>query len=288
MPAYNASDTVARAVTCALSQTVADLEVLVVDDGSTDPVADALTELRSDQRLRVIRRAKNGGVSAARNTALVAASAPLVAQLDTDDFWQSDHLEHLLPKFSDPQIGLVYANAAIDGYAAAERWIAPRTPADGLPDWISDRALQPVNDLRTLYRANPIPAPAVVMRTTAVRAVGGYPEWLSVGEEYLVYIRLARAGWRFAYVDRPSATYRWPEPGRGATFNERRNSREEAKLFAVLALTSRPNAAIWRRLGEEVLGLAETHLPRLAGVGRAARDLMRPRGPGSPPTRRLR
>ena len=60
---------------------------------------------------------------------------------------------------------------------------------------------QPVNDLARLYAGNPAPSPTVVMRTDAVRGVGGYPTWLSVGEDYLLYIRLRRAGWRLAYVD---------------------------------------------------------------------------------------
>jgi hypothetical protein len=113
------------------------------------------------------------------------------------------------------------------------------------------------------------------MRTEAVRAVGGYPEWLSVGEEYLLYIRLRRAGWRFAYVDRPSAIYRWPEAGRGATFDARRNARQEAKLFAALALSSSPDSAIFARLGRELVDVVKTHVPVTVAVGRRARALAR-------------
>jgi glycosyltransferase involved in cell wall biosynthesis len=274
IPAYNAAATIAEAVMSALAQTVTELEVIVADDGSTDPVAAALDDI-SDERLRIVRRSHNGGVSAARNSALALARAPFIAQLDADDYWQTDHLEHLLPAFDDPAIGLAYANTEIVGFPASDRWIAPRTPDDGLPEWISDRANHPVNDLRLLYHANPIPAPAVVMRTDAVRAVGRYPEWLSVGEEYLVYIRLRRAGWRFAYVDRRSTTYRWPEPGRGATFNARHNSRQQMKLFAVLALSSPPDAAILARLGGELINLAKVHVPATVVLWRRVRIVVR-------------
>jgi glycosyltransferase involved in cell wall biosynthesis len=277
MPAYKASATIAQAVSSALAQSVREIEVIVADDGSPEPIAAALAGI-ADERLRIVRRPQNGGVSAARNSALELARAPLVAQLDADDHWRADHLEHLLPAFDDPAVGLAYANVEIVGFPASDRWIAERTPDDGLPAWISDRSIHPVNDLGVLYRANPIPAPAVVMRTDAVRAVGGYPEWLRVGEEYLLYLRLRQAGWRFAYVDRRSAVYRWPEPGRGATFNARRNSREETKLFVALALSSPPNAAIFKRLGMELVDLLETHVPasvplarRLRGAGRALR-----------------
>lgn len=270
MPAYNASATIAQAVSSALAQSVEEIEVIVADDGSPVPAADALSEI-ADTRLRVVRRQQNGGVSAARNSALQVARAPLVAQLDADDYWHPDHLEHLLPAFADRAVGLAYANVEIVGFPQSDRWIAVRTPGDGRPAWISDRAIHPVNDLRVLYRANPIPAPAVVMRSDAVRAVGGYPEWLRVGEEYLLYIRLKQSGWRFEYVDRRSASYRWPEPGRGATFNARRNSREETKLFLALALSSRPNAAIFTRLGRELVDLVETHVPASVALGRGLR-----------------
>lgn len=272
MPAYNADATIGAAVRSALAQTIGDIEVIVSDDGSTSPVADALRDVSGDERLRIVRRPRNGGVSAARNSALAVARAPLVAQLDADDLWHPDHLEHLVPCFADAAVGLAYANVDIVGFDRADRWIAERVPGDGLPSWISDRSTHPVNDLSRLYRGNPIPAPAVVMRTSALRAVGGYPEWLGVGEEYYVYIRLRRANWRFAYVDRRSATYNWPEPGRGATFNARRNAREEAKLFAVLAVSSRPNRAIYSRLAWELTDVVKTHVPATVAIGRRAKS----------------
>jgi glycosyltransferase involved in cell wall biosynthesis len=261
MPAYNAEATIAQAVASVLCQTVTEIELIVADDGSAQPAQELLRDV-DDGRLRVHRRSANGGVSAARNSALQLARAPLVAQLDADDYWHPDHLEHLLPAFEDRSVGLAYANAELVGCPDADRRIAPRAQGDGLPDWVGDSAQQPVNDLRLLYRANPMVASAVAMRTDAVRSVNGYPEWLSVGEEYLVYIRLRRARWRFAYVDRCSVSFRWPEPGRGVTFDRRRNAREVSKLFGMLALTSSPSLAIYSRLARELAGVAKAYAPR--------------------------
>lgn len=279
MPAYNAAATVAEAVASALAQSVAELEVIVADDGSAEPIAPALAAI-DDERLRIVRRPRNGGVSAARNTALALARAPLVAQLDADDLWREDHLEHLLPSFEDPLVGLAYANVEIVGYAGSDRWIAARAPDDGLARWIGNSAEHPVNDLRRLYRTNPIPAPGVVMRTEAVRAVGGYPEWLRVGEEYTLYIRLRRAGWRFAYVDRRTAIYRWPEPGRGATFNVRRSSRQEVKQFVVLALSSPPDLALYNGLWLRLVHLLTTHVPATVSIAHRLRAIVRAIRPG--------
>jgi glycosyltransferase involved in cell wall biosynthesis len=259
MPAYNAQETIVEAVSSALAQTVAEIELIVVDDGSRLPVADVLSGI-ADERLRIFSRSRNGGVSAARNSGLALARAPLVAQLDADDRWYPDHLERLLPAFEDPAVGLAYANAELveAGVVVAHR-VAQRKPHDELPAWVADRALQPVNDLALLYRGNPVVASAAAMRTDPVRAVGGYPEWLKVGEEYYIYIHLLHAGWRFAYIDRCTVTFRMPEPGRGVTFDTRRNAREVTKLFAVLAFTSAPNAALYSRLGRELIGLAKVY-----------------------------
>ena len=262
IPAYNSPPEIVQAVTSALAQTIGDVEVIVSDDGSALPVAERLASVR-DKRLRIIRSARNGGIAAARNAALAAAAAPIVAQLDHDDFWRDDHLEWLLPALSEPSIGLAYANAEIIGHPdGLDRWIAVRTPGDGLPGWLSDPSIHPVNDLTTLYRGNPIPALSVVMRTDAVRAVGGYPLGLDIATDYALYIRIRRAGWRFAYVDRPSAVYRWPEPQRGASFNRRRGHRHELRLFAGLALREPRNTAIRARLVKEIKNVVAAHVPR--------------------------
>jgi glycosyltransferase involved in cell wall biosynthesis len=262
IPAYNSPPVIVQAVTSALAQTIANIEVIVSDDGSTEPIADRLATVR-DKRLRIIRSSRNGGIAAARNAALAAASAPVVAQLDHDDFWREDHLEWLLPALSETTIGLAYANAEIIGHPdGLNRWITIRRPGDGLPGWLSDRSIHPVNDLSTLYRGNPIPALSVVMRTEAVRAVGGYPRGLDIATDYALYIRLRRAGWRFAYVDRASAVYRWPDRERGASFNRRRGHRQELRLFAGLALREPHNAAIRARLFVELKDVIATHIPR--------------------------
>ena len=96
MPCYEAETMLRGAVDSVLSQTVGDLELVVVDDGSTVPVAEVLEDIR-DPRLRIIRHAGNRGLSAARNTALAAARAPLVSQLDADDLWEPEYLESVLP-----------------------------------------------------------------------------------------------------------------------------------------------------------------------------------------------
>src|SRR5919198_1899052 len=140
IPAYNSPPLIVEAVGSALGQTIGEVEVIVSDDGSTEPVAERLGSVQ-DKRLRVIRSERNRGIAAARNVALAAAAAPFVAQLDHDDFWREDHLEGLLPALSETGIGLAYANAEIIGHPhGLDRWIAEPRPGYGLVRGLNNRS----------------------------------------------------------------------------------------------------------------------------------------------------
>ena len=97
IPAYNAEAFIARAVDSALAQTETSLEILVVDDASTDGTA-ALVEAiaASDPRVRLIRSAVNGGPGVARNLGLEAAQGRWIALLDADDSYLPQRLETLI------------------------------------------------------------------------------------------------------------------------------------------------------------------------------------------------
>ena len=91
MPAYNPrAEELVEAVDSVLGQTVADLELIVVDDGSDPPIA-ALLNNRQDRRLRIVRHTRNRGLSAARNTGWQAATGEIPADIKTmprNDAWQ--------------------------------------------------------------------------------------------------------------------------------------------------------------------------------------------------------
>ena len=127
IPAYRAEDTVRAAVESALAQTLAQLEVIVVDDCSPEPVAGALEGV-DDPRLRVIRLPRNRGTGTARNAALRAARSELVSQLDADDLWDPRYLERVRPRFEDPGVGVVYTNARLIGHLLRYHQIGAHKP----------------------------------------------------------------------------------------------------------------------------------------------------------------
>ncbi len=219
MPAFDAEASLSRAVVSVLGQTRGDLELIVVDDGAEPSAAELLAEF-DDPRLRILRHERKRGLSAARNTALAAARAPLVSQLDADDEWELDYLAELLPCFDDPDIGLAYTNCTIVGHPV------------GRETYVDDPSDHPLDHFPKLAERNPIPSPTVTMRAHAVRTAGGYARWLRRAQDHHLYMKLAHAGWRFAYLDRRLARGRWPEPRGGPSHDGRRHELWEHAMYA--------------------------------------------------------
>lgn len=104
IPVYNKADTVCSAVKSVYAQTFSDYEIVMVDDGSSDNLTEALSAVESPV-LHLIRQ-KNGGVSVARNTGISNAKGDYVCFLDADDMWKPDHLEtldHLIDKYPESE-----------------------------------------------------------------------------------------------------------------------------------------------------------------------------------------
>jgi len=109
IPTYNYGRFIEEAIESVLSQTVTDLQILVVDDGSTDDTPDVLARIR-DPRLEIV-RTSNQGVSAARNQGLSRAKGDFIAFLDADDRWTPRKLERQLQVMgAEPDMAAVFTN----------------------------------------------------------------------------------------------------------------------------------------------------------------------------------
>lgn len=133
VPVYNGAPFLAEAINSALAQSFRDFEIIIVDDGSTDDSAAIADEFarRHPECIRVIRQA-NGGICPARNAALNAARAELIALLDCDDAWLPHHLSDSVRELDrHPDVGLVHANYSLmDGSSndlgvVQGRWLKP-------------------------------------------------------------------------------------------------------------------------------------------------------------------
>ena len=136
IPLYNKEAEVAATLRSALEQSLRPLEVIVVDDGSTDRSAEVVVSFRSPL-IRLIRQ-PNAGVSAARNRAIAEARGEYVALLDADDRWRPGFLAEIAAMIERwPDCGL-YATAF--DIVSDEGLVPGRTPASGGPSTTSSPA----------------------------------------------------------------------------------------------------------------------------------------------------
>jgi hypothetical protein len=183
MPAHDAAATIHDSVESLRHQTLRDIRILVVDDGSTDATPAILAALAAvDQRIEVLRQ-QQGGIVAALNAGLARCTAPLVARLDADDIAAPQRLA-LQRDFLD-------ANPDVVAVSGAVRHV----DAQGRPSGTVSRLPDP-------SRADPLWAPAIepylihpflMARRDALAAVGGYRE-LRHAEDSDLYWRLVEIG----------------------------------------------------------------------------------------------
>ena len=123
LPTYGRQAFLNEAVASVLSQTVRDLELIVVDDASPTPAT-----VPPDPRVRLIRREDNGGVAAARNTALDAAKGRYICFIDDDDLFRPNRLELALEGHRRAPIALCRAPFQGSGGASGDSWMGGCSP----------------------------------------------------------------------------------------------------------------------------------------------------------------
>jgi glycosyltransferase involved in cell wall biosynthesis/CheY-like chemotaxis protein len=200
IPCFNARRFVAEAVHSALGQTYPRLEIVVVDDGSTDGLADALRPFRDRIKLVV---QPHRGLAAARNRGIMETEAELIALLDADDQWHQDKIRRQVAVLgSRPECCLVYtARQLIDKVGEPVRegttWYA-LTPEPVQGDCLVE-----------LVRANRLMSSSVLFRRAALGATW-FDERLAACEDWDLWLRLAEQ-YQFAYTDEPLTEIRLHE-----------------------------------------------------------------------------
>ncbi len=172
---------------------IGDVEVIVVDDCSADSAAVAAAAVAAGARY--VRRSRNGGPAAARNTGLAEVRTPFVAFLDSDCVPEPGWLAPLLRHFCDPAVAAVAPRIVPHGQAL--RWIARY---EGISSTLD---MGPADSIvRPGARVPYVPGAAIVVRKAAI--VDGFAEDMPVGEDVDFVWRLAAAGWHVRYE--PNAT----------------------------------------------------------------------------------
>ncbi|MET9758657.1 bifunctional polysaccharide deacetylase/glycosyltransferase family 2 protein [Streptomyces sp. NPDC006372] len=199
VPAYNEKECIANTLD-SLARSTHPIEIIVVDDGSTDGTAD-IAESLGMPNVRVIRQA-NAGKPAALNNGVRHAAHDIVVMMDGDTVFEPDTVRQLVQPFSDPRVGAVAGNAKVGN----------RTTVIGA--WQHIEYVMGFNLDRRMYdllRCMPtIPGAIGAFRREAVLQVGGMSED-TLAEDTDITIAMHRAGWRVVYQEHARA---WTEaPG---------------------------------------------------------------------------
>jgi glycosyltransferase involved in cell wall biosynthesis len=195
MPVRNASRWLGEAIDSVVRQTLSDLELLVIDDGSTDETPQILSDwLCRDGRIRLLRQ-QDLGLVAALNYGLAEARGPFLARLDADDCAAPERLERQIRVLdNDPSIGLLGSWAQrIDEHGRPRGNLKPKTDPEQLVD--------------ILAYANPFIHSTIMLRTEIARGLGGYRTAFEAAEDYDLWLRMSEVT-RLANVAEPLVQYR--------------------------------------------------------------------------------
>lgn len=205
VPAYNAASYLRETLESAIAQSYDNLEILVIDDGSTDETAQIASTFGDP--VRVI-STRNQGVAKARNTGIDASSGEFIALLDSDDLWKPDKIAIQLDAV-DASHRLIYTDAITFGTA-------------NLPEMLmSANEELPSGDIRArLIERNFIPTSSVLLDRKVAVQVGGFNADIPVCDDWDFWLRaLSFTGAKF--INRPLVRYRVHENSLGSNTEKR-------------------------------------------------------------------
>jgi teichuronic acid biosynthesis glycosyltransferase TuaG len=195
IPAYNCGRRIGETLRSVAGQGGAEMEILVIDDGSTDATAAAVEAYaggRGDARVRCIRNEVNQGVAAARNRGVAEARGEWIAFLDSDDIWMPGKLDAQLRLCLERNPPLCYTGAAFIDHGGR-----PTGKTAGVPESVG---------YAQLLRGNVIIASTVVVRRDCLLR---FPfERSDLHEDYIAWLRILRAYGDGIGIGRPLVQYR--------------------------------------------------------------------------------
>lgn len=202
IPLYNKASEIERTLRSVARQSVQPLEIIVVDDGSTDGSAEVV-EAMALPLVRLVRQ-QNMGVSAARNRAMQMAQGEWVALLDGDDSWQVEYLENVERMIECyPAVGAIGTAFWVDD---GKKMVEGDTPKkEGVVDFFAE----------SMSRYVLIPSATVVRRDLAL-AMGGFPEGMRMAEDQYLWTKIARTA-QVAFSPRRLVVYSRAAENRSAS-----------------------------------------------------------------------
>lgn len=200
IPLYNKAASIASTLECVRSQSFADWEAVVVDDGSTDGSGDIVNTI-NDSRIRLIHQ-QNAGVSAARNRGIQEAKGEFIAFLDADDEWDNDYLT--------TQFKLTQKYHECDVFAMNYEF--HDSGGKKTPTIINKLLFSGIDGILINYfdvascSHPPLWTSAVMVRKSALQSIGGFPQGIKSGEDLLTWARLV-CRYKVAFSQKACSVY---------------------------------------------------------------------------------
>ena len=231
IPTYNCAHYLEQAIESAMNQTYRDLEIIVLDDGSTDDTTQVVRKYEAS--IRYIRQ-DNRGLPAARNHAIESSSGELIALLDADDWWEPTKLaEQVSILVEDPELCLVYSDLEVvfdDGSI--------------IPSFLSSRPLAASGYVfDQLLQSGFIIPSTVLLRRIYLEQAGMFDESMRSHEDIDLWLRMCQR-WRVAFVRKPLTHRRQGS----ANMTSNASLRTEYGIKVLLKTLSMPNITTTQRL----------------------------------------
>ncbi|MDX9964216.1 glycosyltransferase family A protein [Desulfobacter postgatei] len=189
IPAYNAAEYINEAVESVLSQTYGNLEIIVIDDGSTDNTAACVSS--AFESSIIILRQCNNGPSSARNRGIEVATGKYIAFLDADDIWFPDKIsEQVNLMEAYPDVGMVFGNSTTlkDGIAAEKSHFE----LQGLDCEYFGDPVYYQNAFKKLFYKNIIMTQTVMVRKSTLERTNGFDTGFRFAEDLLLWLDIAK------------------------------------------------------------------------------------------------
>ena len=208
IPTYNRRHQIGQAIASVLDQQ--EVEVIVIDDGSTDGTVDWLAEEYANQPVRVLLNTRKKGPAGARNTGILAAKGDYIALLDSDDRFLADHLAECQRVFSAfPEVDAIFGRALYEQDDKPVDYMGPNfeRKLSYAPTTYVDENVKVFSDdffTHLLQNGCYFNLSTIVLRAAAAK--GLMNENLRIAEDYEFWVRLSLTS-RFACLNRPQIRY---------------------------------------------------------------------------------
>ena len=185
IPTYNRVHVLPRAIECVLNQSYANIEVIVIDDGSTDGTDTYMNSVQ-DNRVRYVKLPQNKGPAGARNVGAKMARGEYLAFQDSDTIWEQDKLRKQMQKFEEKEYVLVYHPYSLAGKIYPSKEI-PTAEKEG-------------DIFRYLLYCPLVGTPTMLLKKSLFEQVNGFAEELRCLEDFELSLRISKLG-KVGFID---------------------------------------------------------------------------------------